>query len=330
MTANRAFKKRVRARAAQTGESYTAALRHIRSHRGATVPTTEPTDPIETPTLRLAVAQTTPLEDPRDSAGMRARGAEIRALMQRAHDGGARLVHLPEAALCFPSKTLLSSRPGEIAESDWTQFDFRTHDAEIAGIRAHARALGLWTVIGAPTRTSDASPAARPRLSMLVVDATGAVAARYDERLLSRTKQTYMYEAGSQGVTFTIDGLTFGCVSGLEGLFGDLFSDYEAEGVNGVLYSTAGPSDPGAEESLSSSAAVAARQNGVWVSYAVHADKAPDAPAGIAAPDGRWAARCVSSAEPALAFADVGRRTEGGPREWRRAMLEAHRSGTNR
>jgi len=198
---------------------------------------------------------------------------------------------------------LLSARPGELAESDWTRFDFQMHDAPLA---------------------------ARPRLSMLVIDPTGALVASYDERLLSRTKQTYMYEAGSQGVTFTVDGLTFGCISGLEGLFDDLFSDYEAEGADCVLYSTAGPSDPGAEESLSSSAAVVARQNGVWVSYAVHADKAPDAPAGIAAPDGRWAARCVSRAEPALAFADIERRDEGGPREWRRSMLEVHRSGTNR
>lgn len=326
MTANRAFKKRVRARAAQTGESYTAALRHIRSEQGATVPTTPPD---LTQTLRLAVGQTTPLTDPGDVAAMRDRGVEIRDLMQRAHDGGARLLHLPEATLCFPSKTLLSSVPGELAESDWTRFAWDAHDAEIRAIRAEARRLSLWTVIGAPVRVS-AAPSARPRLSLLVIDPSGALATRYDERLLSRTKQTYMYEAGSTGVTFTIDGLTFGCLSGLEGLFGDLFNDYEAEGVDCVLYSTAGPGDPGAEDSLSSSAAVAARQNGLWVSYAVHADKAPDAPSGIASPEGRWVARCPDESRPAVAFADIEPRPEGGPREWRRSMLQAHRNGTNR
>lgn len=329
MTANRAFKKRVRARAAQTGESYTAALRHIRSDQGATVPTTEPTHPTEIPSVRIAVAQTTPLEDPRDAAGMHSRGAEIRALMRRAHDGGARLVHLPEAALCFPSKLLMSSVPGELAESDWTRFDWSTHDAEVDAIRAEARSLGLWTVLGAPTRATQPERSPRPRLSVLVIDPTGATAARYDERLLSRTKQTYMYEAGTEAVTVTIDGLVFGLLSGLEGLFGDLISDYEAAGADCVLYSTAGPGDPGAEESLSSSAAVAARQNGLWVSYAVHADKAPGAPSGLASPDGRWAARCVDQDTPALAFADIAPRPEGGPREWRRAMLEAYRSGTN-
>lgn len=327
MTANRAFKKRVRARAAQTGESYTAALRHIRSTQGATVPTTEESI---TPTLRLAVGQTTPLEDPRDAAGMRARGAEIRSLMRQAADGGARLLHLPEAALCFPSKTLLSSVAGEIAESDWTVFDWETHDAEIDAVRAQARRLQLWTVLGAPVRRSAASPSARPWLSMLVIDPSGTIAHRYDERLLSRTKQTYMYAAGSAALTFTVDGVRFGCVSGLEGLFADLFSDYEAEGVDCVLYSTAGPADPGAGTSLASSAAVAARQNGLWVSYAVHADKAPDAPAGVASPQGDWAARCPDLPVPALTIAEIGRRPEGEPREWHRSMLAAHRSGTNR
>lgn len=288
------------------------------------------TPPDLTPTLRLAVGQTTPLTDPGDVAAMRARGAEIRDLMQRAHDGGARLLHLPEAALCFPSKTLLSSVPGEVAESDWTRFAWDAHDTEIQAIRIHAGRLGLWTVVGAPTYLPGRPPSGRPRLSTLVIDPSGTLAARYDERLLSRTKQTYMYEAGSAGVTFAIHGLTFGCLSGLEGLFGDVFSDYEAEGVDCALYSTAGPSDPGAEDSLASSAVVAARQNGLWVSYAVHADKAPDAPAGISSPEGRWVSRCPEEARPAVTFADIQPRPEGGPREWRRSMLQAHRNGTNR
>lgn len=291
---------------------------------------TDPTEPNRASTLRLAVAQTTPLYDPSDSGGMRARGAEIRSLMERAAARGVRLLQLPEAALCFPSKLLLSSVPGQIAESDWNRFDWVTHDAEVAAIAERARRLRLWTVLGAPRRSDRLTPSGRPTLSLLVIDETGSVHTRYDERLLSRTKQTYMYEAGSDGVTFTIDGLTFGCLSGLEGLFGDVFTDYEAGGVDCVLYSTAGPADPGAEESLSSSAAVAARQNGLWVGYAVHTNTAPSAPAGVVAPDGSWATRCPNRAEPALAVTEIGPRPEGGPREWRRSMLEAHRSGTNR
>jgi len=324
MTANRAAKKRVRARAAQTGESYTAALRHLRATEGAAIPMSTDT----TATLRLAVAQTTPLHDPADSRAVRARGAEIRSLMTRAHDAGARLLQLPEAALCFPSKLLLSSLPGEVAESDWTRFDWDTHDAEAAAIGEHARRLGLWTVLGAPHRPSRPPPSGRPMLSLLVIDERGTLRTRYDERLLSRTKRTYMYEPGVDGVTIEIDGVTIGFLSGLEGLFGDLVSDYEAMGADLVLYSTAGPADPGAEQSLADSAAVAARQNGLWIGYAVHADKAPDAPAGVVAPDGSWVARCAQRAEPDLVTADVVRRPEGPGREWRREMLALHRERT--
>lgn len=282
--------------------------------------------PVPTPvSVRLAVAQTSPMDDPADGAAMRARGTQIRALMTRAADAGARLLHLPEGALCFPSKVLLSSRPDEVAESDWTRFDFPTHDAEVAAIAEHARRLRLWTVLGAPYRPEHPTPSNRPMLSLLVIDGSGAVRARYDERLLSRTKRSYMYEAGVDGVTFEIDGVTFGCLSGLEGLFGDLVSDYEAAGVDVVLYSTSGPADPGAELSLADSAAVAARQNGLWVSYAVHADKAPDAPSGVVAPDGRWVSRCVPTAEPDVVAIDVARQHENPAREWRREMLATHR-----
>lgn len=322
MTANRAFKRRVRARAARTGESYTAALRHLRAAEGAIVTTTISQS---AESLRIAVAQTTPLEDPADVAGIRARGREIRALMRGAHDGGAHLLHLPEAALCFPSKTLMSSVPGVVAESDWRRFAWAAHTEEVAAIRAEARRLGMWTVLGAVQRAADEAAGSRPRLSMLVIGPGGAIEARYDERLLSRTKQSFMYAAGHEPATFAVEGITFGCISGLEGLFGDLISEYEAEGVDCVLYSTAGPVDPGAERSLADSAAVAARQNGVWVSYAVHADKAPDAPAGVVGPDGGWVATCAAQARAGVVVVEVGRRPESGAREWRREMLAAHR-----
>src|SRR5919112_443526 len=52
MTAHRNLKRRVRARAAKTGESYTTALRHFR-------PTPSGEDMPEPTTLRIAVAQST-------------------------------------------------------------------------------------------------------------------------------------------------------------------------------------------------------------------------------------------------------------------------------
>lgn len=276
-----------------------------------------------TSTLRIAVAQTTLREDPGDAAGFRAAGAEVRALMRTARAQGADLVHFAEATLCFPAKLALSSRPGQLAEADWELFDWRSLETEIASIGATARELGLWTVFGAQHRAPGST---RPWSSLFVLDARGQIHRRYDERLLSRTKQTYLYAPGQSSTVFELGGVRFGCTSGLEVLFPDLYSDYEADGVDCVLFSTAGPPDPAAADTLASSARTHALQNGLWISYAVPCDKAPYAPAGVLRPDGQWAARCPTAAKPAVAVVDVGPRPDGAPREWRRTMLSGYRT----
>jgi predicted amidohydrolase len=320
MTANRSFKRRVRARAARTGEAYTAALRHLRTTEGAIVPTT----PSHPGTVRLAVAQTTHRRDPGDVEAFRSAGAEARTLMRRAAALGADLIQFPEATLCFPDKMALSRQPDQLAEADWARFPWAALDAEIDAVRATARELQVWTVLGAQHREPGST---RPRTSLLVIDAQGSIHRRYDERLLSRSKQAYLYESGSRSTTFEVNGLQFGCTSGLEVLFPDLFSDYEAEGVDCVLFSTAGPADPTEADTLASSARTHALQNGVWVSYAVPSDKAPFAAAGVIAPGGEWAARCTERVDPDVVVVDVSSRPDGAGREWRRSMLTSHRAG---
>src|SRR3954470_14931674 len=78
MTRNGNLKRRVRARAAKTGESYTAALRHVRPA-----------------SFRLAVAQTQVPADPGDAEAIRAGGRQVRDLMQAAHHAGAPCGRLP-------------------------------------------------------------------------------------------------------------------------------------------------------------------------------------------------------------------------------------------
>ncbi|MFF0739210.1 hypothetical protein ACFYVL_02315 [Streptomyces sp. NPDC004111] len=56
-----------------------------------------------------------------------------------------------------------------------------------------ARELRLWTVIASVHRLSGPN---RPHNSLYVVSDRGAVVTRYDERLLSRTKVSYMYAPG--------------------------------------------------------------------------------------------------------------------------------------
>ena len=129
MTANKRFKRRVRARAAKTGESYTAALRHFRTASGGAEVSEQRSERFERveraerlersersersgKRIRVAVAQTTLTEDPRDVAALRATGAQVRELMREAAGSGARVVLFPEGAVCAPSKWVMSSVAG--------------------------------------------------------------------------------------------------------------------------------------------------------------------------------------------------------------------------
>jgi len=120
MTANRNFKRKVRARVAKTGESYTSALRHFRLN-----PTGDPMPETDPGRVRLAVAQT--LVRDAHPADLRAGGAEVRDLMRQAHQAGATLVHFPEGAVCWPNKFTLSMHgPDKVGPSDWDRFDWDT------------------------------------------------------------------------------------------------------------------------------------------------------------------------------------------------------------
>ncbi|MFW6598983.1 carbon-nitrogen hydrolase family protein [Propionibacteriaceae bacterium Y2011] len=206
----------------------------------STTPTsTTPTSTSEA-VVRLAVAQTTTRTDPTDGAAFRAAGVEIRELMSQAHDQRADLVLFPEATFCFPDKRALSRTAPELGEADWSRFDWATLTDELELVRQHARSLALWTVIGAQTRTAEA----RPRTSLLVIDAQGHDHVRYDERRLSRTKDTLMYARGAGPAVFEVNGLRFRLASGLEVLFDDIFLAYEDAGVDAVLFATQGPPNP--------------------------------------------------------------------------------------
>jgi hypothetical protein len=101
MTSNRNLKRRVRARTAKTGESYAAALRHVRpARRGETMPELNP--------VRLATAQIVVRDDPRDSGQLRQSGHDVRDLMRKARRAGARIIHFPEGATCSPHKRIMS------------------------------------------------------------------------------------------------------------------------------------------------------------------------------------------------------------------------------
>jgi predicted amidohydrolase len=299
MTARRNLKRRVRARAAKTGESYTAALRHFRpTPTGEVVADNNTSTP---PPLRLAVAQCTVREDPGDADGLRASGAEIRALMGEAAAAGARLVCFPEGATCFPGKRIMATDPERQGPADWSRAAWDVLAGELAAIAALAGELRLWTVLGSVHRLT---PPNRPHNSLYVLDDRGRVATRYDDRMLSHTKATRLYAPGTAARTVTVDGLRFGLTIGLEVHFPELFAEYERLDVDAVLFATTGglPGDGGVfAASLRAHAAV----NGYWAGFAVPAGYSGTAPAGIVSPAGNWVATAPADGRPALVVADL-------------------------
>lgn len=163
--------------------------------------------------FRIATAQHDAPRDPRDSAALHRAGRDIRQLMSQAAVAGARLIHFCEGALCTPNKRILSSDPDRMAAADWIRFDWAAQQAELRAIAEHARSLRLWTVVGAVHRLTEPH---RPHNSLYLIDDQGRVVTRYDERMLSNTKVSYLYTPGTSPITFDVDGVRFGCTLGME------------------------------------------------------------------------------------------------------------------
>ncbi|AUG81516.1 amidohydrolase [Kitasatospora sp. MMS16-BH015] len=314
MTAHRNFKRQVRARAAKTGESYTSALRHFRPAPSGDV-TSETRNPEG---VRLAVAQTPVREDPRDVDALRESGRQVRALMREAGARGARIVHFPEGAICFPHKLVMSvDGPDAVGPADWSRCQWPVLRAELAAIAALAGELRLWTVIASVHRLTEPH---RPHNSLYVISDRGEVVTRYDERRLSNTKVSYLYSPGTSPVTFEVDGVRFGCLLGMEIHYPELFAEYESLDVDCVLLSTTGVSPGNAAVQAQGHAAA----NSYWVSFSVPTQHSATAPSGVVAPSGDWLERCPTDGPPSLAVVDLDDGSEAAAeavahaRPWRR------------
>jgi predicted amidohydrolase len=234
--------------------------------------------------MRLAVAQTALREDPRNSDELRASGRDIRRLMREAQTSGARLIHFPEGATCSPNKLVMSvDGPETVGASDWDRFDWDVLHQELTATAALSRELKLWTVVGSVHQLSAPH---RPHNSMYVISDQGSVVTRYDERLLSNTKISYMYTPGSSPVTFEVDGFHFGCSLGMEAHFPEIFREYEGLGVDCVLFSSTGVGTPRDTGIFATEAQGHAATNSYWVSYSVGALQSRFAPAGVISPGG--------------------------------------------
>jgi predicted amidohydrolase len=249
-------------------------------------------------TLRWAVAQSRMAEDPGDAEAVRAAGVEIRALMRDAAAGGARLVQFPEGAIVYPSKHVMSSAgPGTVSDADWARADWDLLREEAESVARLAAELGIWVAFGS---IHPLTPPHRPHNSFYVVSDRGELVGRYDKRFLSNTELTWMYSPGSEPFVFEVDGVRFGVALCIEANFPHLFEEYERLDVHAVLLSVMVDDAMRAEIGRSYAALF-----GYWVGYSVPAQYGSTVPSGIAAPGGRWVARCPGEDRPALAFADL-------------------------
>jgi predicted amidohydrolase len=140
---------------------------------------------------------------------------------------------------------------------------------------------------------------------------------RYDERMLSRTKSLYMYEAGTRPLAFEVGGVRFGCALEMESQYPELFAGYERDDVDCVLLSTAGNAE--LPEVFAVEAAGHAGAKALWVSYAGPVGP-HQPPAGVVNPNGVWAARCASADHDAIVVTDIDTSTGERARTWRRSV----------
>lgn len=211
-------------------------------------------------------------------ADVRTNGAHLREMMRQAATAGARLVHCPEGALSGYVKSQIT---------DWSQADWPALAEELEETAALAARLGVFVALGC----NHSLPGQRPQNRVHVISDHGEVVASYAKRFCSHTEITDWYTPGDTPVTFTVDGVTFGCAICIEVCFPELFAQYERLGVDAMLLSSYAPF-----AAHGVMAAAHAATNCYWLSLANPAACSPILAATMFGPDGQPTARCAPGA----------------------------------
>ncbi|MBB3976109.1 putative amidohydrolase [Rhizobium azooxidifex] len=237
--------------------------------------------------MKIAAAQTTV------SASLAANGEAIRGMIAAAAAEGARLVHFCEGALSGYAKAQIGHPEA------WSAFDWEAQETELRAIAALCRRLRIFAVVGGAHRLSGPYP---PHNSLYVLSDAGELVTRYDKRYLSNSELQGWYTPGTEAISFDVNGYRFGCAICIESQFFEVFSGYERQGVDAVLFSSYGI--PGRFQiALRAHAGL----NCIWISAATPAQVADRGPAGIIGPDGKSMALCPQSPQPALVTAVLDR-----------------------
>jgi deaminated glutathione amidase len=163
-------------------------------------------------------------------ADIAANAAEIKRLLVRASQGGARVAHLPEGALSGYAGTDFATFDG----FDWEALRQATDDiARLAG------ELGVWVVLGSAHRLTGAH---KPHNSLYVISDVGRLVERYDKRFCAgdaagQTGDLAHYSPGDHASVWTIDEITCGALICYDYRFPELYRDYCARGVQLMFHS---------------------------------------------------------------------------------------------
>lgn len=237
--------------------------------------------------MKIAAAQTFVESD------IRSNGAAIRDALSDAAVRDVGLVIFCEGALSGYAKSQIP-RPDE-----WEGFDWGAQEEELMSIAARCAVLGIAAIVGGAHRLA---PGTRPHNCLYVFSASGELMTRYDKRFLSNTEITDWYTPGAEAITFETDGYRFGLAICIESQFPEVFSQYEALGVDAVLFASYGIPDY-FQIALRAHAGL----NCFWIVAATPAQRAPDGPAGVIGPDGKVIVHCPARAETGLAVAVLDR-----------------------
>lgn len=217
------------------------------------------------------------------SVDVRSNGQQIRELMIRAKDEGARIVHFPEGALSGYVKSEILA---------WEEVDWQCVRTEIGLICELAKTLGIWVVLGCNHRLSTPH---LPHNSLYVISDSGEIADRYDKRYCSHSEINDWYSPGQSPVMLTVDGYRFGLALCIEWCFPELFLEYCSLGADVVLVS-AYARDPMYQILAQARAA----DNNLWISVSTPAQCAAGLASAIFGPDGSVDAKASSDGAPSL------------------------------
>jgi len=163
------------------------------------------------------------------SADIDANLAAIERLMRQAWSAAADVVHFPEAALSGYAGVDFQSFDG---------FDWARLDAATRRVMALAGELELWTILGSAHRLSDGR---KPHNCAYVIDASGALADRYDKRFCAgdaegKTGDLAHYTSGDHFAVFDIAGVRCGVLICHDYRYPELYRAYHRLGVRMMFH----------------------------------------------------------------------------------------------